>query len=318
MGFPHTGQSENAVNEDEAILRELELLGAGTVRQSDGTYRVGCGTAVDEGNAVEACKLTARLSRVSAINFQQCAVTDQAFAHLEDVSGLKELTLRRTRLTGKGLWILPGMTQLEKLVLCDINEHVSEGVKYIGRVERLRKLNLSGLPISDADLAAFENLTRLESVDLGTTPVNRGLWAFSSCRKLRWLDLEGSYVADDGMRAVNGLTSLEELSLANTRITDQGLDGIPALQRLTWLALSRTPVTWKGLEKVAELTGLKVLYFGENCMTRRECSAMARMTGLQRIKLTEGCISLPNLVYLRWKLPECEVRLSPRPHRVTA
>ena len=80
----------------------------------------------------------------------------------------------------------------------------------IGRLVRLRVLNLRKAPLNDADLASFKVLS-----------------------SLAYLDLQSTQVADAGLVHLKGLNSLRVLSLRDTRVSDAGLvhlRGSPALR----------------------------------------------------------------------------------------
>lgn len=61
---------------------------------------------------------------------------------------------------------------------------------------------------------------------------------------LRWLDLSGCRISDDGLRRLGALPELRRLNLAETAITLRGLEVLKALPQLEWLNLAGTAVGW--------------------------------------------------------------------------
>jgi Leucine Rich repeat len=145
-----------------------------------------------------------------------------------------------------------------------LDEILSRG----GRFERDRdaegepvvKLDLTGSPVTDADLVTFKPLTRLNSLILrGTRVTDAGMARLTSTGKLRNLDLGKSAVTDNGLTHVGRLTSLRSLSLDATAVTDAGLELLAPLTKLWALDLRHTEVTDAGLVHLRGLPKLRVL-----------------------------------------------------------
>ena len=80
----------------------------------------------------------------------------------------------------------------------------------IGRLVRLRVLNLRKTPLNDADLASFKGLSSLAYLDLQSTQVtDAGLVHLKGLNSLRVLSLRDTRVSDAGLVHLTGLTSLK-------------------------------------------------------------------------------------------------------------
>jgi internalin A len=96
----------------------------------------------------------------------------------------------------------------------------------IGRLVRLRVLNLRKTPLNDADLASFKGLSSLAYLDLQSTQVtDAGLVHLKGLNSLRVLSLRDTRVSDAGMVHLKGLTSLEVL-VVGTQVTDSAVNGL--------------------------------------------------------------------------------------------
>jgi len=84
-------------------------------------------------------------------------------------------------------------------------------------------LDLGGLAIGDADLAALKPLTGLEKLDLRQTAVtDQGLIHLIGLTELRFLTLVGTRVSDAGLFRLYGLKNLERVYLWGSRATAEG------------------------------------------------------------------------------------------------
>jgi internalin A len=107
----------------------------------------------------------------------------------------------------------------------------------IGRLVRLRVLNLRKTPLNDADLASFKGLSSLAYLDLQSTQVtDAGLVHLKGLNSLRVLSLRDTRVSDAGLLHLKGLTSLKVIVVGN-QVTDAGANGLK--QALPTLEVTR-------------------------------------------------------------------------------
>jgi internalin A len=138
------------------------------------------------------------------------------------------------------------------------------GVDYFGHVTTVFARHSS-----DAELAHIGNLSRLEYLILGESPVtDAGLVHLERLNNLRALNLQhNTNVSDAGLVHLKSLTSLRELGLGDTAVSDAGLVHIKRMPHLTALGLEGTNVGDAGLVHLKSLTTLQVLSLGDAPVT---------------------------------------------------
>lgn len=92
---------------------------------------------------------------------------------------------------------------------------------------------------------------------------------------LRWLDLTGTGVTDQGLAQLAEMPHLTRLHLARTAVTDAGLLQLAGLGELDYLNLYGTPVTDAGLERLKPLHKLRQLYLWQTGVTPDAAKAFA-------------------------------------------
>lgn len=129
---------------------------------------------------------------------------------------------------------------------------------------KLRRIPGLRLPCSasDADLAGFEELTGLQTLDLRRTQVtDAGLVHLKELKGLETLELWGTKVRGPGLVHVKELKGLKTLGLLGTQVTDAGLVHLKELKGLRELDLWNTEVTDAGAERLRKsLPNTTILY----------------------------------------------------------
>jgi hypothetical protein len=101
------------------------------------------------------------------------------------------------------------------------------GVRYLGRLSRLRHLDLSGTGVTDEGLEFLRALPELESVSLAWTCVTDvGITHLSRCERLCNVNLQGTPSGDGALRVLAGKARVCRLRTGNA-VTDAGLALLP-------------------------------------------------------------------------------------------
>jgi Leucine-rich repeat (LRR) protein len=130
----------------------------------------------------------------------------------------------------------------------------------VGRLSRLKHLNLDKLPVTDEGLSHLESMTNLEQLWLNNTRVtDSGLKHLRGLTQLQWIWMNNTKVTDAGLAHLKGLKSLTRIWIANTEVTDEGLKNIRELSNLNLLWLANTNVTDSGLVHLGGLEALEEL-----------------------------------------------------------
>lgn len=197
------------------------------------------------------------LDRLEALEMGGIAPGDDDLAHLAGLASLRYLVVAGDRLTDRGLVHLGGLVRLEGLKLeghpaeitaaglahlsglrrlegLILHDSCVKSLGPLGRLDRLKVLDVSGAPIDDDGLAAVAGLRALEQLDLTRTRVGpAGLAHLAGLDRLKLLIIEGSAVTDASLGRLAGLPGLERLSLrGRPGLTDSGLAKLAGLSRL--------------------------------------------------------------------------------------
>lgn len=93
--------------------------------------------------------------------------------------------------------------------------------------EQLIALNLSKMPVQDADLKALTKFHNLEVLNLNHTDIRgNGFKALAALPKLRSLSVSGTKITADALRDIAASKSLEEVFVWNTPVSQQDLDAL--------------------------------------------------------------------------------------------
>jgi hypothetical protein len=160
----------------------------------------------------------------------------------------------------------------------------------LGRLKRLRLLNLAYAPINDEVTALIAPMSDLQQLCVGATPItDAGLKRLDRLRKLQVLFLTDTAISGAGIGPViDGAPDLRELHLCGTQIADDGLKKIGHLQKLRRLDLDKAPVTDKGIQCLSKCATLEILSLAQTKVTDASMQAVADLPALASLGL-EGC-----------------------------
>ena len=129
---------------------------------------------------------------------------------------------------------------------------------------RLRSLDLSYTPFTDAGLAGLAGLKQLRRLLLRDTMVtDEGLKHLAGLTQLEELDLSGTHVSDAGIEYLRKMTAMRKLNLLGARATDASIGVLAGMKRLQVVNLYRSQITNTGLarlQQLKELTDIDLRY----------------------------------------------------------
>ncbi len=167
---------------------------------------------------------------------------------------------------------------------------------------------LKSLDVTDADLAAIANPSRLTTLSLGRTQVtDQGLAHLAGCERLVWLDLVETSVTDEGLKAIAAAKDLEQLFLEGTQVSGRSLPLVGGCKKLQELDLSRLRIADGDLAALAGLKGLVNLYLTGTPLTD---GCLPHLRGLKQLEHldTEGTQITPaGLRRLQTALPKLKL-----------
>lgn len=164
------------------------------------------------------------LSSLSELYLANSLVDDAAAGELVKFSQLKKLRLAHTQLTDVGLAKLVAIKPLEDLDLSECVQLTDDGLRSVGEMQGMKKLNLWRVPISDAGVEHLAKLSNLEWLNLDNTKLtDAGLVHLSEMKKLEFLHLGSTSVSDSGMDQLKSLSGLKDLKVTRTAVTEAGV-----------------------------------------------------------------------------------------------
>ena len=250
----------------------------------------------------------AGLIQLVSLNLSGTKITDEGLKNLAEMSQLKSLDLSSTAIWGFGLEHIQSLTQLQYLRLD--NTQYGNGIgrgatRFLQELPQLRRLDLSGTDVSDADLPYLKGMTRLEDLRFSSNKVtDAALKSIEGLTQLEVLQI-GGFVTDAGLNSLRGLTQLRVLHVDGAyggrrrQITAAGVENIKRMTRLEDLSLTFSDITDPGLESLEVLTRLRMLDLSSNKITDAGLQHLQGLTELRMLDISRNEIKGPGLKWLR-------------------
>ena len=169
-------------------------------------------------------------------------------------------------------------------------------------------VNHSDGRISDAELAQFQKLSKLQTLRLERTNItDAGLKHLAALSQLEELNLTATRVSDAGLASLETLTRLSSLALRKTKVTDAGMAHLEPLTRLVSLDLSHTEVGNAGLRHLRGLAQLKTLDLSDTKVTDAGLIHFGGLRGLKLLELAHTGVTGDGATRLKRALPSCTI-----------
>lgn len=299
---------------------------------------------------LQGCQATAAgLRRLSALkNLQELdisnsSLSDSELAEIGKLTSLRWLDLSGNEITGDGLRHLNhlGKLRLLKLCFCDIGDggfnHLASltelreldlsgnkevtgaGLARFGPAQRLTKLSLSCIPLTDQDFGGLESFRDLTSLDVCDTQLSdAGLVHIAKLTHLRSLDISNEEVTEAGLRHLSGM-SLDDLEvglewtdvclsnylaassppaifdLSNSKVTDESVVLLADCDVLESLDLRGTTISDKSIIALVELPRLGSLDIGSTNATDEWIELLMHSKSLESLCVSHTKISCDGL-----------------------
>ncbi len=228
-----------------------------------------------------------KLRKLEFLELWHEAASDAGLARLVGLKKLETLSLSNHRLTDAGLENVGELSNLRILnldVWLPTTEFSRQGLRHLGRLERLEWLNLSRHAISD-----------------------EGMESVSKLKNLKNLYLTEAQITDHGLKHLPDLKNLENLTVDRTKIGDAALEHISQISNLRSLNLSRTNITNDGLRNLSRLTRLESLILDNTKINEHGLHHLWPMTQLKTLKLHGTSILNESFEELKRRLPNCQI-----------
>lgn len=231
------------------------------------------------------------------VNLEELALCNQK---IEDISGLKELPLKKLYLSKNMITDFSVLLNLIDLDTLCIMENPAENLSVIGECTGILRLNIQGMNLTDIDFLKnlsldyldmsnvevenniFEPLTEMKKLDtLCMCDVNEAAAeTLSQMSTLKALFMWGDSTILENLKPLKGMTQLETLAFT-TQISS--LEGIEQFPSLNFLSVSFSPV--KDLSPVTGAKNLQVIDISNADIKNFE--PLFRHSGLTEVHCTE-------------------------------
>jgi serine/threonine protein kinase/Leucine-rich repeat (LRR) protein len=197
---------------------------------------------------------------LKGLNLSHTRITDLGLAHLKNLTKLETLNLHATRITGAGLKHFTDLSQLRDLDLGSIKQLGRGGISFLSTCRELNSLHVEVSDVTDEDLAACKNLTKITSLFLYSTRVTDAALAhFANCPELHEIYLGDTQITDAGMKHFKNCKELWSLVLNGTKVSDVGLTELN-FDRMNSLLVDRTRVGDVTMERLLKVKDLRSLH----------------------------------------------------------
>ena len=230
------------------------------------------------------------------VNLEELALCNQK---IEDISGLKELPLKKLYLSKNMITDFSGVLNLIDMDTLCIMENPAENLSVIGECTGILRLNIQGMNLTDIDFLKnlsldyldmsnvevenniFEPLTEMKKLDtLCMCDVNEAAAeTLSQMSTLKALFMWGDSTILENLKPLKGMTQLETLAFTTQISSLEGIEQFPSLNFLSVnfsLVKDLSPVTGaKNLQVIdisnADIENFEPL-FGHSGLTEVHCT----------------------------------------------
>ena len=146
-----------------------------------------------------------------------------------------------------------GRLQNVEVLLLTGQQATDENLHYLTGLLHLRRLFMWDTRVSDEGVQYLRGLTHLEYIHCSNALLtDKALHTFAEMPQLTGLSLQGNDFSDKGLGCLARLPKLETLwiGMGATRITDQGLDSVQQFKKLKDLDVQGSFITIAGLKRL--------------------------------------------------------------------
>jgi hypothetical protein len=247
----------NAGKSEVNIVEALEVSGATVSRGLDGnpmTIRYASG-----GPTVAELSTFQDVTSLQEIHAEVPDAGDKEFAMLAKMPSLSVLSLTGTKATGQAIKSLAASKSLESLDISGASGLTDDDLKPLSGHARLRVLNLSEIPLTDAIADVIVSLPKLEELSLvGTKITGATIQRLADENpNIKSLSIGSDQITDDVIPLIAMFSNLEFLQIKQSAITGESLAALSHLPKLKMVRLTNCAnVTNDGILQLANVPAL--------------------------------------------------------------
>lgn len=187
------------------------------------------------------------------------SLVDAWLDRLADLPDLVSLDLANTSMSGPGLKVVGTLKNLERLNLT-LTPITDPHLEHLRGLTKLRVLSLASAKCTGEGFRFLGNLQQLENANFHFTPVNdAGLAGISAVTSLERLEIVHVHFTDAGAPALAKLVNLERLQIGSREATGAAVAPLTALKKLRELDLHDGQATAEGVRHASQIPSLRVL-----------------------------------------------------------
>lgn len=214
-------------------------------------------------------------------------LTDAQFKNIRGLTGLEELLIYKSTITGRSLRLFSRMTKLRKLTLVQSDRIQDTDLKRLSRLKSLEILQLGDAHVTGTGIGHLSQLDSLRVLALVVPNASgQGLDKIAQLPKLEQLDLihSGGF-GDEAIASLSAAPSLRVLRLIRQPITDKALEHLLQLENLQELTLAHASITDQGIHALKKMTSLRKLDLQYTKVTGAACAHLATLEKLESLDL---------------------------------
>jgi len=247
----------------------------------------------------------ATLTQLTALSIEDSEMYDDSVEGvLGSLTSLTRLSLARNCITGEGVSILGGMTNLQILNLSDNQVGLNRNAdhqSFSALASSLTDLDLSGNPIVNmrpwmaranciSHLGFLLEMTQMVRLKLDNK-------------------LEENGFEDAGVNYLRNMTQLTFLSLRGQALTDNCISKIVRLPRIRELDLGSNQITNSAIKMLRPLKELRILHIDNSILSDTALVEMASLPTLRTVTLSNTRITANAIDAIEKKLPMLEIKI---------
>jgi Leucine-rich repeat (LRR) protein len=223
---------------------------------------------------------------------------------LRDLRQIRYIHIEELYISDADLENLEGLAQLRNLEIWDTMGLTDAGLAHFEGLKRLEGITLANTKVSDAGLAHLSGLTELDTLCLQNASFpGSGLDHVRKLPKLQFLSLNGAKLTDDGWKCLANMAQLQGLYLSGSNIADANLEHVANLKNLRSLYLDFTHVTDAGMRHVKECSEIRTLDLSGTAISDAGLAQLRELHHLENLGLRGAKTSNKGVAELRKAVP---------------
>jgi Leucine-rich repeat (LRR) protein len=247
----------------------------------------------------ELASLPEARDQITVLELQGSTINDAGLAVLPKFDKVEKLNIGTLNYSNQALANVAKMKNVTTLVMskgAQKDKNTDAGMAHISQMKQLVELYVDQAKFSTAGIAEIAKMTQLEKLSVGMISqfTDEHLEMLAPLVNLKYLDLTGSYVTDNGLKYLLPFTELEDLRMAKMQaVRGAGLDDLVTkrhgLRKLTNLTMYDNPyLNIQAYVGISNIKTLVVLDVGAANCTNAAFEAMPHLRNLEVLSVHDN------------------------------